>query len=283
MMNWTRCLLLITSVFVFTEYWSQSWIFELKPGMKFSAVNYFKTEGKINNSANNSYFVTNLNHTKTLLLEPELFLDFYKINRKWQVGIGITTFNWESWVKIRATGTSFDLDPTSTVVYTDHIQKATKLRYLQFSGTLTRIFRTTAFFDKYFLNKLIFGFGINNPSRFNPKNDIKMYYYSVLDNNNGYIASLDYKKDSFWRHCSPFIQLKYELVIMNKRNNFGRFNIDISYVQGFQNQFSYSLYNSNLDGASMTAKTQFRLSGFRFGISKIFASSKKEKEKRIFD
>jgi hypothetical protein len=259
------------------HYWSQKLIFELKPGMKLYSENYFKTEGKVINTGNNGYRYKNEDRTKHLSIEPEIYLDFYQINKKWQLGVGLTTFNWDNKIYIRSSGYSFIADSTSTQIFQEHVFKNTHLRYTQFSGVITRTFRTSTFLDRFILNKLILGVGINKPSMFNPKYNMEKYYFSVMDNNQGYVTSQTYTKDKIFGHCSPYIQLKYELVIMNKHHDFGIFNLNISYIQGFQNQYQYSMSSSNYDGASIFVSTKFKASGLRIGISKTFSFNKKKK------
>ena len=277
MMKYRKYLMIIVCLSVFNSYWSQKWIFDLKPGFKIYGQSYLKTDGMINSSALSSYKYKKLDRTKQLLIEPELYLDFFEINKKWQIGLGVSIFNFRNRIILTSVGYSSIADSTSTDLFYEHSMKNIKLNYAQFSGTITRTFRISNFFDKFILNKLIFGFGINKPSMFNPTVSIKKYYLSIMDGNSGYVTSLNYKKNDFWGKYSPFLQIKYEMVIMNRRNDYGMFNLNISYVQGFQNQYSYSMSSSTLDGANALVNTRFRASGLRIGISKTFSFKKKEK------
>jgi hypothetical protein len=261
----------------------QNWMLDLKPGIKFFSLNYVANKGVVNNSELNQYQCNANEKIKSFILEPELFVDLYRINPKWQIGFGITNFNFKNKIRVSSLGTSAFLDSSNSIIYNEHIIKTVELQFAQFSGTITRTFRITPFLDRIILNKLILGVGVNKSSMYNPRYNEKMYYSSLLDNNQGYITTLEYNKNKLGGNYSPFIQLKYELVIMNKKNDSGRLNLTFSYVQGFQNQYKFRLESNTITGANLNVESVCNISGFRFGISKTLSFTKKDLDKGIFE
>jgi hypothetical protein len=255
---------------------AQKWLFEIKPGFKYLGTTFFKTSGLITNSTSNIYAFHNMKKFSKLLIEPEIFIDLCKLNRKWQFGLGLTTYSWDEGINSSGTGKSYLLNTDSSLIYTEYISKKLTVHSLQYLVTATRTFRTNTFLDKMILNKLVFGVGINNLSRFNTRNE-KEIYTSYLVNGQNYLKEITYNKSSTFGVLCPVLMFKYELTIMNRRNDFGILNFTMSYIQGFSNNYQFSLTSSNSSGANMVVNANTLGSGFRLGISKTFCYEQKLK------
>lgn len=262
---------------------SQQFIFELTPGIKFYGLSFQKTKGTITEGGSNSYSYQtlkrvgsyeNIAHTNIFGLEPELDIAFFKLNDRWKFGLGMSTFIVKSKVNANTTGKSFLPNADSSTIYTEYISKQLINRYNQFTFFGTRTFKTKTKLDKKVMNSISLGFGINSPSRFNPRNE-KEFYESYLYNHYGYVKELTYKKSAFFGSLSPILIFRYELEIQNKSNTYGLIKLNFSYVQGFSDHNTFNLTSESLGGASMNVESINRGSGFRVGISKTYSFHKK--------
>jgi hypothetical protein len=268
--------LLILNVF------SQHFIFEVSPGLKFYGLSFQKTNGEIEDGGSNSYTFENIkkngsyeniSFTNKLGLEPELNVAFLKVNENWKISLGISTFIVRSRINANTAGKSYLFNADSSIIYTEYISKQLINRYNQFSFFATRTFQTKTKLDKIIINSLTLGFGINEPSRFNTRNE-KEFYESYLYNNYGYEKEVTFQKSNYFGFLSPILIFRYGLEIQNKKNDFGLLKLNFSYIQGFSDYNSFILKSSSIGGASMNVESINHGSGFRIGISKTFHFTK---------
>lgn len=264
----------ITSLTLF----SQQFIFEISPGLKFYGLSFQKINGKIEGGGSNSYSFEktkrvgsyeNIAHTNIFGLEPELNVAFFKINEKWKLSLGISTFIVKSKINANTKGKSYLYNADSSTIYTEYISKQLINRYNQFSFFGTRTFKTKTKIDKIFINSISLGCGLNIPSRFNTRNE-KQFYESYLFNHYGYEKELSFKKSPFFGLLSPILIFRYELEIQNRKNDYGLIKLNFSYIQGFSTHNTFILRSSSIGGASINVESVNHGSGFRIGISKTF-------------
>ena len=262
--------------------YTQQFIFEVTPGLKFYGLSFQKTKGVITEGGSNSYSYRNTNrvgsytdipHANIFGLEPELNFAFFKLNDRWKFGLGISTFIVRSRINANTTGKSYLFNADSSIIYTEYVSKQLTNRYNQFSFFATRTFLTKTKLDKIISNSLTLGFGINEPSRFNTSNE-KEFYESYLYNHYGYEKEVTFQKSNYFGLLSPILIFRYELEIQNKKNDFGLIKLNFSYIQGFSDYNSFILKSSSIGGASLNVESTNRGSGFRIGISKTFHFTK---------
>jgi hypothetical protein len=134
--------------------------------------------------------------------------------------------------------------------------------------------------DKVLLNSITLGFGINEPSRFNTRNE-KELYESYLCNNDSSEKIITFKKMPFFGLLSPIFIFKYQLEFQNKKNEFGLLKLNLSYIQGFSQHNTFNLTSMSAGGASMKIESVNRDSGFRIGISKTFRFERKVQKSTV--
>ena len=275
-------------VFLFNTFlingFAQHFIFEVSPGLKFYGTSFQKINGEVLNGGNNAYSYNKINtvgsyedisHTNKLSLEPELNIAFLKINNNWKIGLGLSTFIVKSKIRATTTGYSYLSYVDGSTLFTEYISKQLINRYNQFSIFGTRTFHTQTRLDNVIVNSLTVGFGLNEPSRFNTRNE-KEYNESYLYDHYGYVKEITFKKSSFFGFLKPVLILKYEMEFQNRKNDYGLIKLNFSYIQGFSNQTTFNLISSSIGGANMNVESINRGSGFRIGLSKSFRFEKKK-------
>lgn len=281
-------LILLFCGFVFNGF-SQHFIFELTPGLKFYGSSFQETTGTITQGGNNSYAFSDIKRVSTydklgfisrFGLEPELSLAFLELNKKWKFNFGLTTYIVKSKLNASTTGKSYLTYVDSTTTFTEYISKQLITRYQQFYVSATRTFSTQTKLDKVFLNKLTLGFGLNRPSIFNTRNE-KEFYVTYLYDHYGYEKEITFKKSPFFGFLNPVLIFRYDMMFQTKKHSAGLFNLFVTYVQGFSDQYDFTLTSSSIGGASLNVKSENRGSGIRFGISKTFKFDKKTQNEEI--
>jgi hypothetical protein len=280
-----RILLLGLFNLMILNVFSQHFIFEVSPGLKFYGLSFQKTNGEIKDGGSNSYSFENIkkigsyeniSFTNKLGLEPELNVAFLKVSENWKISLGISTFIVKSKINANTRGKSYLSSADSSIIYTEYISKQLINRYNQFSIFGTRAFKTNTKLDKVIINSISMGFGLNMPSRFNTRNE-KQFYESYLYNHYGYEKEVTFKNSSLFGLLSPILMFRYELEIQNRKNDFGLLKLNFSYIQGFSDYNSFKLKSTSIGGASMNIESVNHGSGFRIGISKTFEFHRKIK------
>lgn len=257
----------------------QKFIFELEPGLKFAGMSFQKNSGNINDVYPSIYNFQNINrvnafqnikHTNKFGLEPLINLSLIKINDRWKLGIGLSSYISKSQIKLSCKGYSYLTYLDSNTIYTEYISKQLIARYNQFYIYSTLNIGKSS----YLTNNVSFGFGINKPSIFNTKNE-KEYYQSYLYNQQGYVKTISLNKSHIWGYCQPFMSIKYELGFHNKKHSNDFFTFFVMYVQGFSPQYSFHLTAQNNNGKTIDVSSINKGSGLRIGISKSFVFEKK--------
>ncbi|MCF8330720.1 MAG: hypothetical protein K9I37_10315 [Crocinitomicaceae bacterium] len=271
---WTYFLLFLANVSV-----GQKFIFELEPGLKFAGMSFQKNSGNINDVAPSIYTFQNINrvnafqnikNTNKFGLEPLINLSLIRINDRWKLGIGLSSYITKSQINLSCKGYSYLTYLDSNIIYTEYISKLLIARYNQFYIYSTLNIGKSS----YLTNNVSFGFGINKPSIFNTKNE-KEYYQSYIYNQQGYVKSISLNKSDIWGYCQPFMSIKYELGFHNKKHLHDFFTFFVMYVQGFSSQYSFHLTAQNNNGNSIDVSSINKGSGLRIGISKSFVFEKK--------
>jgi hypothetical protein len=274
---------------LFINVHSQQFIFEVSPGLKFYGISFQKTNAEITSGGSNSYSYENIkrissyediSRTNKFGLEPELNVAFFKLNDNWKFSLGLSTYIVKSKINANAKGNSYLPNTDSSVIYTEYISKQLINRYNQFLFFGTRTFKTNNKLDKILINSISLGFGLNSPSRFNTRYE-KEFYVSYLYNHYGYEKEVTFKKSSSFGLLSPILIFRYELELQNRKNDYGLFKLNFSYIQGFSNHNTFNLKSTSIGGASMNIESVNRGSGFRIGISKTFEFNKQLKSKQL--
>ncbi len=255
---------------------SQQFIFEVSPGLKLYGLSFQNIKSDINDEGSIRFSFENINKISSynniniaykFRVEPELNVAFFRLNDKWKLSIGLSTYIVNSILTAKSSGHVYLPNADSSIIYNEHISKSLINSYNQFLFFGTRTFKTKI--DEKLKNSISIGFGLNSPSRFNTRNE-KQFYGSYLFNHNGYEKEVTYKKPSFLGLFTPILIFKYELEIQNRKNDFGLFKLNFSYIQGFSNHNTFTLRSSSNDGSNITIESVNRGSGFRIGISKTF-------------
>jgi hypothetical protein len=255
---------------------SQQFIFEVSPGLKLYGLSFQNIKSDINDGGGIRYSFENINKISSynniniaykFRVEPELNVAFFRLNDKWKLSIGLSTYIVNSILTAKSSGHVYLPNADSSIIYNEHISKSLINSYNQFLFIGTRTFNTKI--DEKLKNSISIGFGLNSPSRFNTRNE-KQFYGSYLFNHNGYEKDVTFKKSSFFGLLTPIFIFKYELEIQNRKNDFGLFKLNFSYIQGFSNHNTFTLRSNSNDGSNMTIESVNRGSGFRIGISKTF-------------
>ena len=271
---WTYFLLFFANVSV-----GQKFIFELEPGLKFAGMSFQKNSGNINDVVPSIYTFQNINrvnafqnikHTNKFGLEPLINLSLIRINDRWKLGIGLSSYITKSQINLSCKGYSYLTYLDSNTIYTEYISKQLIARYNQFYIYSTLNIGKSS----YLTNNVSFGFGINKPSIFNTKNE-KEYYQSYLYNQQGYVKTISLNKSHIWGYCQPFMSIKYELGFHYKKHSNDFFTFFVMYVQGFSPQYSFHLTAQNNNGKTIDVSSINKWSGLRIGISKSFVFEKK--------
>lgn len=226
---------------------------ELKPGFKFIQTSFFKTNLDIQKADGYDFEASNKRQISKFCFEPELFLDFYKLNKKWSFGLGLTSYNFTLQSNLK--GSRSNSKDTIVEGSTQLLAKNT-----QFIFTATRKVE----FKKPILNahgsNLIFGLGVNK--LLNSKTEYfdfgKVIGYNIMLTNHLYGTLYNY---------SPVLMLKYEVL-------FSKFNVHLSYIKGFKN-YNNIITTAKSSDVNVSSITTSLGSGLRFGISKIFTFEKK--------
>ena len=120
---------------------SQQFIFEVSPGLKFYGLSFQKINGEIEDGGSNSYSYENIkkigsyeniSYTNKFGLEPELNVAFLKINEKWKFSLGLSTFIVKSKINANTKGKSYLYNADSSIIYSEYISKQLINRYNQF-------------------------------------------------------------------------------------------------------------------------------------------------------
>lgn len=269
--------------FIIVKVHSQQYVFEVSTGLKLYGLSFQNINSEINDGGSIKYSFENINKISSFNniniankfhVEPELSITFFRLNDKWKFSIGLSTYIVNSILSAKSSGHVYLPNADSSIIYNEHISKSLINSYNQFLFYGTRAFKTK--FDIKLKNSISFGFGINSPSRFNTRNE-KQYYGSYLHNHFGYEKEVTFKKSSFFGLLSPILVFRYELELQNKKNDYGLFKLNFSYIQGFSNHNTFNLNSTSIGGASMNIESVNRGSGFRIGISKTFKYSHSHK------
>jgi hypothetical protein len=263
------CILITLS---YSYSFSQKFILEIKPGLNFLNLSTFKTNGTTQNTKDLRYSFSENNTLLKRRFEPEIFFDIYKLNSKWNLGFGLSVYNWTSFLNASAIGQPNFYYPDSNFKFTEFITKTHSNRSAQFVIHATRTFKINSSIDNKFINRLTFGLGVNRLSDFNLSSEL-IIYNSLLKNNSGYIKKIEGLNS--WNKNRPFVLIKYEVSLFTKKNNLGILNLFINYNQGLTKNNLFSIQSNSNDGFSTLFVSNIsRGSGFRIGLSKTFSFKK---------
>jgi hypothetical protein len=265
-------LLLITNM-IGARCVAQKWLIEITPGFKYYSNSYYKTFGSSSNSAENTFSFGTYKRSARWVFEPELMIDVIKLNDKWKFGFGLSTYQWFRTVRVNATGQVMNID-SSLTDFKESISSNLNVRYSQFLLSATREFKTKTSLDNLLKNSLIIGLGINKPSSFNPKAETEQYV-SVLNTSDGYTREISYTRNNTFGYLAPFLFVKFEMSILNKKKYTELLNVHLDYYQGLTNNYIFSMYSTNASGANVSVQTKSLGSGLRIGVSKTLRIEKK--------
>lgn len=267
--------------FLYSEFSiAQSWIFELKPGTKYYSINTFRTNGTIINSSTVLYKQYTAQTIRKIQFEPEIYVNILQLAPMWKLGFGFSIYNFSSTINASSSGKTTIQGVDQSLLYTEIIDRSIFLNFSQFMINVEKTFKTKPEMDKIMKNKIGFEIGLNKASIFNSTYE-KQYFSSYIQNNKGYLKQIQYTKSKIFGQFSPFFILKYEVTFFNHKNKSGFINLYFSYLQGFVNQYDFTLESSSLDNAYMHLRSKLRGSGFRLGISKTFSFKKNNKNEVI--
>jgi hypothetical protein len=247
---------------------SQTWLCDIKPGVKLFQTSFFKsTLYERINETDIVFDYLDKRQQSNLCFEPELFMDFYKANKKWFFGAGLTAYNWNS--KSSLTGTRIiDLEPTDEdTTYGNSLESNFKAKNLQFMFTGTRKIDFKGKLGEMVTSNLILGVGL---SKLYPKNEFSIHDYYPPEN-----SPVNYESDvfkylygsKFSNHLSLALLFKYELTFLNRTKGSDLFNLTISYTQGFSNA-NLILMTAQSSEVRVYLETKSVGSGLRIGITK---------------
>lgn len=270
MKNFIKLIIFVGSIFFYQKLFAQEWFCDIKPGFKIAQTSFFHSKyNEKYNYTNYQIDYSSKRQNSKLCLEPELFLDFYKMNKKWRFGFGISTYNWTS--KSQLDGSlHVDVNPLDEdTIYHKRINIDLVAKNVQFMFTGTRQIIMDNFFKKKIYSNLILGIGVIGLY----PGTVKTEFIDFQDDSD---IPLDY--DYFVRRqlvgsklsnrYSLALFFKYELNIMSKNTNKNLFNLTFSYQQGFSNLNLIRVdvtNNVNIKGSLFTTSLG---SGLRFGVSK---------------
>jgi hypothetical protein len=250
----------------------QKIIFELDPGLKFAGYSFQENKGNLSDLNSSGYAFQevnriscfqNINYTNKFGLEPHINFSFIQLNNKWKLGFGLSSYILKSQINLSSKGYSDLPFLDSTTIFTEYISKQLITKYQQYYFF--------AIYDlgknNYLSHNLAFGFGVNKPSIFNPKNE-KEFYQSNLQNQLGYIKSTTINKSDFWGYYLPFAKIKYELSVHSKKHAVESFTFFVLYIQGIISPYKFELSGQTFDEKTIDVSSINRGSGIRIGISK---------------
>ncbi len=264
----TTLLLCVMQIVTIQSANSQTWMCDIKPGVKLFQTSFFKsTLYEKKNETDIVFDFSDKRQQSNLCFEPELFMDFYKLNKKWRFGVGISTYNWTS--KSFLSGSLYVNDNTADedTTFGSRISMELKAKNFQMMFTGTRQINFGKKIGESLSSNLIIGLGFN---RLYPKNEFSEYVNFL---NGDY--PLDYLTEvykhlygsKYSNHLSLAFMLKYELTFLNKTKGNDLFNLTISYTQGFSNLNSILITAQNSE-ARVYLETKSLGSGLRLGITK---------------
>ena len=193
---------------------SQQFIFEVSPGLKLYGLSFQNIKSDINDGGGIRYSFENINKISSynniniaykFRVEPELNVAFFRLNDKWKLSIGLSTYIVNSILTAKSSGHVYLPNADSSIIYNEHISKSLINSYNQFLFFGTRTFNTKI--DEKLKNSISIGFGLNSPSRFNTRNE-KQFYGSYLFNHNGYEKEVTFKKSSLFGLFTPILIFK---------------------------------------------------------------------------
>jgi hypothetical protein len=247
---------------------SQTWMCDIKPGVKLFQTSFFKsTLYEKKNETEIVFDYLDKRQQSNLCFEPELFMDFYKLNKKWHFGFGISTHNWTS--KSFMSGSYYVNDNTADedTTFQSRVDMELRAKNFQMMLTGTRQINFGKKISESLSSNLIIGLGFN---RLYPKNALSEYVNFPNEDYPLNYSTEVYKHlygSKFSNNLSLALLLKYELTFLNRTKGSDLFNLTISYTQGFSNLNSI-LITAQSSEVRVYLETKSLGSGLRIGITK---------------
>ena len=278
MKNFIKMIIATASLFSSQNLNAQEWFCDIKPGLKLAQTSFFQSKyiEKYNNTNYQLDYSKQRQLTK-LSLEPELFFDFYKKNKKWHFGVGISTYNWTSKSKFDGS-VRVDLNPQDEdTIHHKIVTIDLVARNVQFMFTGTRQIIIDNVFKKKINSNLILGIGVIG---LYPGTDETEFIDFQDDSETpldyDYFVSRQLLGSRLSNRFSLALLLKYELNIMSKVTNKNLFNLTFSYQQGFSNFNVIRVDVINNINIKSSLYTSSLGSGLRFGVSKTLSFEKRK-------